>query len=74
MRAHAQRRVIAVGQCVTVPVSVSILSHVFSRTVAVVDTKHGYVGRYNGRSEKQEPGEASKEERVFGLLNIVLFQ
>ena len=44
MRAHAQRRVIAVGQCVTVPVSVSIVSHVFSRTVVVVDTKHGYVG------------------------------
>ena len=47
-----------VGQCVTVPVGVSIcLSHVFSRTVAVVDTKHGYVGRYNGHSAKQESGE-----------------
>ena len=65
--AHAQRRVIVVGQCVTVPVSVSIcLSHVFSRTVAVVDTKHGYVGRYNGRSAKQESGEVSKKSVFSG--------
>ena len=65
-RAHAQRRVIAIGQCVTVPVSVSTLSHVFSRTVAVVDTKHGYVGKYNGRSAKQEPGEVSKRSVFSG--------
>ena len=27
-----------------------VCPHVFSRTVAVVDTKRGYVGRYNGRA------------------------
>ena len=35
-------------------VDLSVCPHVFSQTVAVVDTKHGYVGWYNGRSAQQE--------------------
>ena len=47
-RAHAQRRVI---QC-----SRSVCPQVFSRTMAAVDTKRGYVGMCNGRSAQQESG------------------
>ena len=36
--------------------SVCVCSHVFSRTVAAVDTKRGYVGMCNGRSAQQESG------------------
>ena len=50
LAAHAQRRVIVVGWSVGWFVS----PHVFSRTVAAVDTKRGYVGMYNGRSAQQE--------------------
>ena len=65
-RAHAQRRVIVVGRCfclsvgrsVGVSVGLCLCSHVFSRTVAAVDTKRGYVGMCNGRSAQQESGAA----------------
>ena len=33
-----------------------VYRHVFSRTVAAVDTKRGYVGMCNGRSAQQESG------------------
>ena len=33
-----------------------LCTHVFSRTVAAVDTKRGYVGMCNGRSAQQESG------------------
>ena len=36
----------------------SVCSHVFSQTVAAVDTKRGYVGMCNGRSAQQESGVA----------------
>ena len=34
----------------------TVCTHVFSRTVAAVDTKRGYVGMCNGRSAQQESG------------------
>ena len=37
----------------------SVMMHVFSRTVAAVDTKRGYVGMCNGRSAQHESGAAS---------------
>ena len=41
--------------------------HVFSRIVAAVDTKRGYMGMCNGRSAQQESGAAlSKEQHVYG--------
>ena len=39
--------------------------HVFSRTVAAVDTKRGYVGMCNGRSAQQESGEALSKNSMF---------
>ena len=33
-----------------------VYRHVFSRTVAPVDNKRGYVGMCNGRSAQQESG------------------
>ena len=38
--------------------SIVVCPHVFSRTVAAVDTKRGYVGMCNGRSVQQESGVA----------------
>ena len=35
-------------------VGLSVCPHVFSQTVAVVDTKRGYVGMCNRRSAQQE--------------------
>ena len=46
-------------------VSRSVYPHVFSRTVAAVDTKRGYVGMCNGRSAQQESGAALSKNRVF---------
>ena len=43
----------------------SVCPHVFSRTEAVVDTKHGYVGMCNGRSAQRESGAASSKNSVF---------
>ena len=51
----------SVGQSVRLSAS----PHVFSRTVAVVDTKRGYVGRYNGRAAQQESGAASSKHGIF---------
>ena len=48
----------SVGRSVCRSVCVSLCSHVFSRTVAAVDTKRGYVGMCNGRSAQQESGAA----------------
>ena len=46
-------------------VGVCICSHVFSRTVAAVDTKRGYVGMCNGRSAQQESGVALSKDSMF---------
>ena len=54
---HAQRRVIVVGR--------SVCPHVFSRTVAAIDTKRGYVGICNGRSAQQESGAALSKNSMF---------
>ena len=43
----------------------SVCTHVFSRTVAAVDTKRGYVGMCNGRSAQQESGAALSENSMF---------
>ena len=40
---HVQQRVIVIGLCVSRSVGECICPLVFSRTVAMVDTKHGYV-------------------------------
>ena len=50
VRACATKRVIVIGLCVSRSVGECVCPHVFSRTVAVVDTKRGYVGMCNGRS------------------------
>ena len=47
----------SVGRC--------LCSHVFSRTVAAVDTKCGYVGMCNGRSAQQESGAALSKNSMF---------
>ena len=39
--------------------------HVFSRTVAAVVTKRGYVGMCNGRSAQQESGAALSKNSMF---------
>ena len=46
-------------------VGFSLSTHVFSRTVAAVDTKRGYVGMCNGRSAQQESGAALSENSMF---------
>ena len=46
----------AKGYCSRYTVCRSVCPHVFSRTVAAVDTKRGYVGMCNGRSAQQESG------------------
>ena len=56
-RTHAQRRVIVVGR--------SVCPHVFSRTMAAVDTKRGYVGMFNGRSAQQESRVALSKNSMF---------
>ena len=66
---HAQRRVIVVGLCVSRSIGRSICvfvcPHIFSRTVAVVDTKRGHVGMCNRRSAKQESGAALSKNSAF---------
>ena len=37
----------------------------FSRTVAALDTKRGYVGMCNGRSAQQESGAALSKNSMF---------
>ena len=46
-------------------VGFSLSTHVFSQTVAAVDTKRGYVGMCNGRSAQQESGAALSENSMF---------
>ena len=53
--------IIVVGRSVRL----SVCPHVFSRTMAVVDTKRGYVGRYNRRAAQQESGAASSKHGIF---------
>ena len=43
----------------------SSLLCVFSRTVAAVDIKRGYVGVSNGRSAQQESGAALNKNSMF---------
>ena len=55
----ARRACAAKGYCsrsVCRFVRLSVCPHVFSRTVAAVDTKPGHVGMCNGRSAQQESG------------------
>ena len=42
-----------------------VCPHVFSRTVAAVDTKRRYVDMCNGRSAQQESGAASSKNNMF---------
>ena len=69
-RAHAQRRVIVVGRSVCKLClrlrsdSVTVCSHVFSRTVAAVDAKRGYVQRALGTARVWDV--VVKEQRVYG--------
>ena len=46
-------------------VGLSVCPHVFSRTVAAVDTERGYVGMCNARSAQQESGAASSKNSMF---------
>ena len=46
-------------------VGLCLSSHIFSRTVAAVDTKRGYVGMCNGRSAQQEFGAALSKNSMF---------
>ena len=54
----------AKGYC-SQSVGLCLCSHVFSRTVAAVDTKHGYVGMCNGRSAQQECGAVLSKNSMF---------
>ena len=51
-------------------VCLSVCSHVFSRTVAAVDTKRGCVGTYNGRSVQQESGVALSKIIIYSYYTI----
>ena len=61
---HAQR---IVGRSVgrSVGLSFGRCPHVFSRTVAVIDTKRGHVGMCNRRSAQQEYGAALSKNSMF---------
>ena len=50
--------------------------HVFSRTVAAVDTKRGYVGMCNGSSAQQESRAALSKNSMFtaGAKNYIQLQ
>ena len=56
---------LSVCRSVCLSVCVCICSHVFSRTVAAVDTKRGYVGMCNGRSAQQESGAGLSKNSMF---------
>ena len=49
----------------------SVCTHVFSRTVAAVDTKRGYVGMCNERSAQQESGAALSKNNMFTATKII---
>ena len=53
------------GRLVNLLVCNFVSPHVFSRTVAAVDTKRGYVGMCNGRSAQQESGAALSKNSMF---------
>ena len=50
-----------------------VCPHVFSQTVAAVDTKRGYVGTCNGRSAQQGSGVALSKNSMFtaGAKNYI---
>ena len=54
-------------------VGLSVFLHVFSRTVAMVDTKCVYVGRYIGRVAQQESWSGVVEERHFYSGGLKLY-
>ena len=54
----------SVTQLVNLLVCDFVSPHVFSRTVAAVDTKRGYVGMCNGRSEHQESASGVVQEQA----------
>ena len=56
---------LSVGRSVGRSVGLCLCSHVFSQTVAAVDTKRGYVGMCNGRSAQQESGAALSKNSMF---------
>ena len=62
-----------VGRLVNLLVCDFVSPHVFSRTVAAVDTKRGYVGMCNGRSVQQESGAALSKNSMFtaGAKNYI---
>ena len=62
--------VIVVGWFVA---GLGVCIHVFSRTVAAVDTKRGYVRMCNGRSAQQESGTSLSKNSVFtaGAKNYI---
>ena len=60
-RMRSERLLQLVGQSV----GLWFCPHVFSRTVATVDTKRGYVGMCNGRSAQQRSGAASSKNNMF---------
>ena len=48
-------------------------TNVFSRTVAAVDTKRGYVGMCNGRSAQQESGAALSKNSMFAAGPKIIY-
>ena len=54
-------------------VGLCLCSHVFSRTVAAVDTKCGYVGMCKGRSAQQESGAALSKNSMFKAGGLKLY-
>ena len=54
-----------VGLCVCRSVALSVCRNVFSRTVAMVGSKRGYVGMCNRRSAQQESGAALSTNSLF---------
>ena len=64
-RACAAKGYCSRSVCRSVCVPLSLCTHVFSRIVAAVDTKRGYVGICNGRSAQQESGAALSKNSMF---------
>ena len=54
-----------VGWFVSFSLRLSVATHVFSRSMAAVDTKRGCVGMCNGRSAQQESGAALSKNSMF---------
>ena len=65
LKSHARVIVVGLFWSVCRLVCWSVCPEVFSRTVAVVDTKRGYVGMCDGRSAQQESGAASSKNSMF---------